>query len=205
MDNFDKTVLEYAKNYKAIALVEENFDEYCKYFIREINSQLSKKLSKVFKIHEGYEFKLENDGVEDHYSSIVLHKDNTKIVEFTYGFDDDIRIKNSEEFIFSQEGINFYALLSLLPKITEDKKTLKRYWAEELEAYFEAQGFGIHDHKDDTDIWVYLLTIEINEKFNIKNVIKKLEKQFNELFKKKIPFRLFSTYIPNLNELSSKQ
>ncbi len=204
MDNFDKTVLEYAKNYKTIAIVEENFDEYCKYFIREINSQLNKRLSKVFNKHEEYEFKLENDGIEEYYSSIVLFKGKTKILEFTYGFDDDIRILNSENFIFSREGYNFYALLYLLPKITGDKKTLNKYWAEELKSYFEANGFGLHDHKDDTDIWVYLLTIEINEKFSIASAIDKLEILFNDLFKNKRPFKLFSTYIPDQIELSSK-
>jgi hypothetical protein len=205
MDNFDKTVLEYAKNYKAIAAVEENFDEYCKFFIREINTQLIKRLSKIFNKHEGYEFKLEDDGVEEYYSSITLLKEKTKIVEFTYGFDDDIRILNSEDFLFSQEGYNFYALLSLLPKITEDKTTLKKYWVEELKSYFEAEGFGIHDHKEDTDIWVYLLAIEINEKFSIASVVNQLEVQFNDLFKNKKPFKLFSTYIPDQIELGSKQ
>ncbi len=205
MDNFDKTVLEYAKNYKAVAIVEENFDEYCKYFIREINAKLNKRLSQVFNKHEGYEFKLENNGIEEYYSTIVLFKGKTKIAEFTYGFDDDIRILNSENFSFSREGYNFYALLYLLPKISGDKKTLKKYWAEELKSYFEEKGFGIHDHKDDTDIWVYLLTIEINEKFSIASAIDKLEIQFNDLFKNKRPFKLFSTYIPEQIELSSKE
>lgn len=204
ISNFDETTLEYAKNYKAISSVEENFDEYCKYFIREINVQLAKRLSKVFTKHDGFEFKMDNDGVEEYYSSIVLFKDKTKIVEFTYGFDDDIRITNSEQFSFSQEGYNFYALLSLLPKITEDKKTLNKYWNDELKPYFERKNYGIHDHKEDTDIWVYLLTIAIDENFHIFDAIDELENIFNELFKNKIPFNLFSTYIPGNVELDNK-
>lgn len=203
-NTFDDTTLEYAKNIKAIKAVEENFDQYCQYFIREINDQLIKKTVSIFTKHRGYKFKLEDDGVEDHYSSIVLFKGKTKIIEFSYGFDDDIRIKNSEEFLFSQEGSNFYALLSILPKITEDKKILKKYWNDELENYFVTRGFGIHDHKDDNDIWVYLITIAIDENFVLPQVISELFNKFNELFKNKKAFELFSTYIPKNIELSSK-
>lgn len=200
-NKFDEISLEYAMNASIVTKIQERFETYGIYLLECIDIDIKKHLKKFSAKHKGYKFSQDSSDHEELSSSVFVKYKENIILEFSFGFDFDFKIKNKEEFEFSREGYSFFTKLHFYKDIIGDQYSLNKYWDSNLKVFCQNNKWGLHNHKDDNEKWIYISLLPVDSNFSFENANRIVLDDLSLLFKNKKEFSIFADKIRNQSKL----